>query len=660
MRFSPRMVISIFACFLFFASLFSPAAGKDKRLFDPDDLFRIKRISDPRLSPDGNWAALTVSEYGDDRRIHSRVWMVSWDGQTLKPIPDVPGSGSSPRWSPQGDCLAFLFRKEKEKTSQIYRLNPETGELHQWTSLESSIRDFEWSPDGRMIAFLKRDMPDDKERKFREKGYDAVVVDEYNLHTRLWLLKTGSKKISSLSSEGKTVFDFSWAPDGKRMAMRLSEIPTAEGNEYQSRLVLLDIETGEEKTLCRRINALAPPCFSHDGGHLAFIGPVGSFKERGVVKVQSVSGGTPVEYLADYPGNVWDLIWHPREKKILAAAAEGPHNYLLALSLGGKTDKLFRMDRSIIPYWGSHWDLNADGSRAVFLNETMDTPPEVWAADLENGETRALTFFNRFFEEIRLGKVEEFRWKNAKDGRDVFGIVVKPPHFNPERKVPLVVWFHGGPAYNWGMGAQVDNWAQLFASKDWMVFLPNFRGSSGSGMGWMTANVEDWGRGPMSDVMSGVDALIEKGWVDPGKMCVGGGSYGGYLTSWVVTQTDRFQAAYVSAGVTNLVTEYALTDEPSFLVGYFNKPPYEHRDVYIRNSPVTYASGVKTPVLIVHGEKDQRVPLSQAYEYYMALKHYGANVRMVVYPREYHGIREYAHQADVMNRVLTWFFEHMR
>ncbi|MBN1272417.1 MAG: S9 family peptidase [Candidatus Aminicenantes bacterium] len=659
MRFPSKVFCLIFPCLLLGLALLSPAAVQEKRPFEPEDMFKIKRISDPRISPDGNWAVFVLSEYGEDHRRDSGIWMVSWDGIKLQRITDIAGSQSSPSWSPSGEGLAFIFRKEKERTSQIFMILPETAELRQLTFEENSVRSLEWSPDGKKIAFLKRDVLNDKERELQKKGYDAVVVDEYRLHTRLWLLDLDSGKVRPLSREGQTVFDFRWAPDGKCLALRLSEIPTAEGNEYQSRLVLLDVETPEEKILCRKLNALAAPCFSPGGDLLAFIGPIGTFKERGIVKVQSVSGEKPYGLLEDYPGNVWDLVWHPREDKILAAVSEGPHNYLLKLSLEGKTDKLFEMDRSIIPYWGSHWSVNADGNRAVFLNETTGMPPEVWAADLKKRETRALTSFNRYFEDIQLGEVEELRWKNSEDGREVFGIVVKPPDFEEGRKVPLVVWFHGGPAYNWGLGVHVDNWARLFTSRGWMVFLPNFRGSSGSGMAWMTANVENWGRGPMTDVMSGVDALIDKGWADPERMCVGGGSYGGYLTSWVVTQTDRFKAAYVSAGVANIVTEYALTDEPSFLIGYFNQPPYENRDVYVRNSPVTYASNVKTPVLIVHGENDERVPLSQAYEFYMALKHYGAPVRMIVYPREYHGVREYAHQLDVWNRVMDWFETHM-
>ncbi len=256
--------------------------------------------------------------------------------------------------------------------------------------------------------------------------------------------------------------------------------------------------------------------------------------------------------------------------------------------------------------------------------------------------------------------MEEIEWENSKDKALVSGIVVKPIGFIPEKRSPLVVWLHGGPAYNWSLGAHISNWAQLFAAQGYMVLLPNFRGSSGKGMNWMMANVRNWGEGPMSDVMSGVDYLIQRGWVDEEKMFVGGGSYGGYLTFWIIAHTDRFKAAFARAGVADLTTEYALTDEPSFSLGYFVKSPYEDPEIYRMNSPLTYASKVNTPILIVHGERDLRVPVSQAYQFYSALKHYGAKVKLVIYPREPHGIREYTHRIDVMNRVLNWFYKFLQ
>jgi dipeptidyl aminopeptidase/acylaminoacyl peptidase len=177
-------------------------------------------------------------------------------------------------------------------------------------------------------------------------------------------------------------------------------------------------------------------------------------------------------------------------------------------------------------------------------------------------------------------------------------------------------------------------------------------------MAWMSANVRDWGAGPLRDVLSGVDELVRRGAADPRRLFVGGGSYGGYLTAWAVTHTDRFRAAYVTSGVSSLASEYALTDEPSFLAGYFSATPYDDPEVYSRHSPAAQASAARTPTLIVHGEGDLRVPVSQAYELHSALRHYGVPCRLVVYPREGHGIREPAHQLDFMRRVLAWLREH--
>jgi dipeptidyl aminopeptidase/acylaminoacyl peptidase len=259
---------------------------------------------------------------------------------------------------------------------------------------------------------------------------------------------------------------------------------------------------------------------------------------------------------------------------------------------------------------------------------------------------------------VALGGVEPVAWRNPKDGATVGGIVVRPPGVSLPERLPLVVILHGGPAYNWGVGVQIRNWAQLLASRGYLVLLPNFRGSSGQGMGWLTANRRDWGDGPLADVLSGVDHLIGKGWADADRLFVGGGSYGGYLTAWTVTHSDRFKAAWTSAGLSDLASAYALTDEPSFFVGYLGATPYDDPEIYRALSPLTHAGRARTPTLILHGEEDPRVPLSNAFELFAALRHHGVETRLVLYPREGHAIREYEHQLDAMERVLAWLAGH--
>jgi dipeptidyl aminopeptidase/acylaminoacyl peptidase len=634
--------------------------GQEKSPFVPQDILNLKRLSDPQISPSGDWIAFVVTQFEENQKTNSEIWLVSKDGKTLRQITENPGPDQAPRWSPDGNTLAFLSRRDKDGKSQIYFYCMKDETTEKVTDEKGSIRDFKWSPDNQKIAFLMTDSQTEEEIQSRKKGDDAYLVDQDYKHTRLWILEVKDRTSLLLSSHDMTVWQFNWSPDRKKIVFLASPMPAAEGMEYQSHLGLIDVRSGKETVLSRKTNAQASPSFSADGKWIAYLGPVGRFKERGIIKVVSVEGEDQLELLKDYQGNVWDLIWHPEQNKLLAALAIGPHHHLVSLNLKEEIVFHLQMNHSIIPYWGNYWTVSANEEYVAYLSEKPDSPKEIWISGIDGKGKRQLTNFNAYLKEVRLGEVEAIRWINPKDKAEVEGIVVKPTNFNPKKRFPLVVWFHGGPAYNWSLGIQINNWAQLFASQGYMVFLPNFRGSSGYGMKWLMANVENWGEGPMGDVMSGVDFLIDKGWVDKDRLLVGGASYGGYLTSWVITQTTRFKAAYVSAGVVDLMTEYALTDEPSFLIGYFNSAPYDNPQIYRKNSSLSYASQVKTPVLIMHGERDLRVPVSQAYEFYSALKHYGADVKLVIYPREYHGIREYIHQLDLMNRTLEWFKEHLK
>jgi dipeptidyl aminopeptidase/acylaminoacyl peptidase len=257
-------------------------------------------------------------------------------------------------------------------------------------------------------------------------------------------------------------------------------------------------------------------------------------------------------------------------------------------------------------------------------------------------------------DDVELGPVEAVRWNNGAASAE--GILVSPAA--AQGRTPLVVWLHGGPAYHWGLGAQVSSWAQLLAARGYRVLLPNFRGSTGYGQAWLTANVRDWGEGPMSDVMSGVDALIARGLADPQRLYLGGGSYGGYLAYWMLGHTTRFRAAYLRAGISDPLSAYPLTDEPSFFTGYMGATAFDDPEVYRRLAPLASAAAVKTPLLIVHGEQDARVPLFQSHLFHEALRQRGVATQLVVYPREGHSILEYDHQLDHMNRMLDWYSNH--
>jgi dipeptidyl aminopeptidase/acylaminoacyl peptidase len=480
-----------------------------------------------------------------------------------------------------------------------------------------------------------------------------VVVDAARGHVRLWILDTASGEARRLDGETATVWSFSWSPDGRELALLASPTNDAEGQEYQSALYLADVASGAWRRLAPRASAHAAPSFSPDGAWLAYLAPLGDFLERGVPHVVPRQGGESRALLVDYPGNVFDLAWHPRRQVLVAGLGEGTRHWLATVDLSGAVET-----RLEVRYWQKVWSMSADGDDVAFTSEEENRPPEVYRARFSAGAARTpVSRLNAPLAALELGAIEALRWRRA-DGAEVEGILIHPVHppgAAADAVAPLLVWLHGGPAYHWGLGSQIAGWGQLFAAAGYRVLLPNFRGSSGYGMAWMRANVRDWGDGPLQDVLAGVDHLVAKGLADPRRLFVGGGSYGGYLTYWAITHDARFRAAVVRAGVSELGSQFALTDEPTFMLGYFGRSPYDDRDVYHQQSPITHAAKARTPVLIVQGERDLRVPPPQSMLIYRALRHAGVEAQLVLYPREGHAIAEHDHQLDHMRRVLDWY-----
>jgi dipeptidyl aminopeptidase/acylaminoacyl peptidase len=574
-----------------------------------------------------------------------------------------PKSDTHPRWSPDGRYLAFLSDRgepageEKEPKNQVYLLRTDGGEAEQLTNLKGGVEDLGWSRDGKMIAFTARDAETEAEQKRHKEGYDEHFVDHDYKFARLWVLTLADRKAEQVTKQDLNVSGFDWSPDGTELAVRVSSTPRNDDDYWHARLVVVRRLTGEiVRTLAD--NTAGDVRWSPDGRTIAF-DEYSPNRIASWLAVAPAAGGPARPLLKDYAGSIRGSEWE----------ADGKH---LVVEVNVRTrDKFLRVDsgdgsvaeipvETALP--GSDFASSLEGQTLAYPRGAADSPPDVWVYAV--GSTpRELTDLNPQAKNWRLGAVREISWKNKQDGMALYGVLVTPPDFKSGQAYPTIVEIHGGPEWAWWSGwlGSWHEWAQLLASNGYVVFLPNPRGSTGQGWKFTEANRDDWGGGDFHDIMDGVDYLIDQKIADPNRLGIGGWSYGGFMTSWAVTQTNRFKAAVVGAGVTNLFSFDGTTDiTPTFLRNYFLDLPFVRRADYDNHSAMTFLKNCKTPSLLLHGESDERVPTSQGWEFYNGLRMLGVPADMVTYPREHHGFRERAHQIDLLTRLLAWYDKYLK
>jgi dipeptidyl aminopeptidase/acylaminoacyl peptidase len=650
----------------------APAA--EKRPVAPEDLADIRKASDPQISPDGRRVAFVVTEPGDPKKPKeerdSNIWVVPADGGAPPRLFAAgPQSDTSPRWSPDGRFLAFLSNRggpaadagqdEAAAKSQIYLLRTDGGEAEPLTSFKGGVERLKWSSDGSLIAFTVKDPPTEEEERRAKDRDDAVHVDHDYKFARLWVLSMADRKAKQVTRQDLNVNDFSWSPDGRELAASVSATPRLDDVYWHASLIVVGRQTGEiARRLSERVADFpSARAWSPDGKAIAFM-ELAPSDITGWPALAPAAGGAVRRLLADYRGTPWGLEWAGDGRHLIVEGIEGTVTRLVHLDTA--TGAVTRIADALQP-GPAAFSVSADGRTVAYLSQSAVGPDEVWAASVGK-PPRRLTTLNPPIASLRLGEVSEITWKNRKDGMTIYGVLVTPPGFRPGRPYPTVVEIHGGPQWAWWSGwlGSWHEWAQLLASHGYVVLLPNPRGSDGQGLAFIEANRDDWGGRDLQDIMDGVDDLIDRKVADPERLGIGGWSYGGFMTSWAITQTGRFKAAVVGAAVTNLVSFHGTTDiTPSFLKSYFLDLPYRRRSPYDAHSAMTFVQNCRTPSLVLHGEADLRVPVSQGWEFYTALRQLGVETEMVVYPREPHPIGERAHQIDVQRRVLAWFDAHL-
>jgi dipeptidyl aminopeptidase/acylaminoacyl peptidase len=644
------------------------AFSQGQRLLTPEDIVDIRDVADVQVSRDGKRVAFVVTEPADPKKPelprNKNIWVVPADGsEAARPFAASPKSDTHPRWSPDGRYLAFLsdrgepIGEEKEAKNQLYLLRTDGGEAEQLTSTKGGVEDFKWSRDGRMIAFTARDAMSEEEQKKQKDRDDAVYVDHDYKYARLWDVSIADRKPEQITKQNLEVSDFAWSPDGSELALRVASTPRLDDVYWQSKLVVVRRLTGE--AVCTISESAGGGVHWSPDGQTILFGQYTPAKIAQWLAVEPASGGVVRYLLKDYPGTMLSAEWEADSKHILAESKEGTKDGFLHIDpINGSWKKL--KAETALP--GPDFTASADGRVIAYRYQTGDTPSEVWCL-VEGGVPHRLASVNPQVSGWRLGAVKEITWKNKKDGQTIYGVLVTPPDFKVGQPYPTIVQIHGGPQWAWWTGwlGSWHEWAQLLASRGYVVFLPNPRGSIGQSWQFAEANRDDWGGGDFQDIMDGLDELVAQKIADPNRLGVGGWSYGGFMTSWTVTQTDRFKAAVVGAAVTNLFSFDGTTDiTPSFLRAYFLDIPFGRRTDYDKHSAMTFLQNCKTPSLVLHGAADERVPTSQGWEFYNGLKMLGVPVEMVVYPREHHGFTERAHEVDLLRRILAWYDKYLK
>lgn len=658
-----------------------------KHVITPEDLVRLRQLAigsslgEVQISPDGARVAFEVFEPVDPlqpkRTRSTSIWIVPTDGSApARPFAASPQSDRHPRWSPDSRFLAFVSDRSdtsavrsgryeggsqgKSVKNQIYLQGIDGRKPQRLTNVNGDVLDLKWSPNGRTIAFTMRDTVSKDEEKRHEKGDDAIHVDFERKYVRLWLINLADRKPETLTKQDLEVADFTWSPDGKEFAVVAGPTPRKDDVIWHSSLVIIACTNGKVvRTLSNAASTYGTELsWSPDGKTIAFAERTPNNIAEKLSLIPAALG--PVRHLLeDYRGTMLRVEWEPDSKHLVGEMNERTKDGFLRIDISTEAVEELQGETSLP---GADFSITTDGHTIAYLYGTANNPGDVYV--LRVGEApRRLTNMNPETSLWHLGQVREINWKSSKDGQVIYGVLVTPPAFKPGEPYPMVVQVHGGPEWAWWSGwlGSWHEWAQLLASNGYVVFLPNPRGSTGQGWQFQEANRDDWGGGDFQDIMDGVDVLIEQKIADPDHLGIGGWSFGGFMTSWAITHSNRFKAAVVGAAITDLFSFDGTTDiTPSFLRNYFLDVPFHRRAAYEAHSPINFLQNCTTPSLIVYGDADQRVPVSQGWEFFNGLKMLHVSAELVIYPRETHEFEEPAHQIDLLKRVLAWFDKYLK
>lgn len=623
----------------------------------------VTQYKEAAISPDGKRLAYVEALRAKDggESPNSALWFLDLDRSGAKPKRVTVGEACAEHgvaWSPDSKQAAYLSNCANAKQAQIYLIAAAGGTARKLTSFTGFLQNIRWSPDGRTLGVLYTENAVRLAGAVEATTPDAGVVEEKFYEQRLTLLDAQTGKARQLSPADTYVYEYDWSPDGKQLVYTAAK-GSGDNNWWIAELFRINAANGMVSHILKPATQIAVPRWSPDGKTIAFVGGLMSDEGStgGDVYTVSVAGGSAKDVTPERKTSPSWLKWTADGKLLMTERVDGGSAVAVLDTVSGTVETLWKADESIRA--GSDdlsLSLAADGRTAAVIRASWARAPEVWTGRI--GDWKPATNANASAV-ANWGEAKKLHWQSG--GTAVQGWLLYPKNYDAAKRYPMVVSVHGGPA-----AAKSPSWPvpgfdfTMFSAEGYFVLYPNPRGSYGAGEAFTAGNVKDFGNGDLKDILAGVDEVVKTLPVDDKRVGIGGWSYGGYMTMWTVTQTNRFAAAVAGAGIANWQSYYGENSIDEWMLPYFGASVYDDPAVYAKSSPITFIKNVKTPTLIVVGDRDGECPAPQSYEFWHAIKKQGVTTKFIVYPGEGHHFRDPKHIADLAKETMSWFNERLK